>query len=407
MPYTVTDSADGCAGYAVVKEGENTPIPGGCHKTRADAIAHMVAIEADYQDGEPESEPSEERAEVNLVAPSFMKMSARRGLRLHEEGHSGEGLKPQTVEDARKMAEGVALSEDKWRRIAPWIARHIVDLDAVSPGEITAGLVAMLLWGGGSSKSSARRAQDYAERLVARLDEKRYDPDQPRDDDGKFGEGGGGGGDGGDDGGGGESTDKYGLPTVSDEKANEVASTIDTKSNSFVQGGGTVDGVDEESVEGAIDSANAVREAQASQGLSDEQKTALDRGHKMTQAALRADQADNVVLVARDAEGRTAGAIQFSAAKIDPETGLDVDEAGEYMKVHHLGSLGTVDGVGSALAREAIGEAARRGTGIVLEPWGANASAFWGKMGFREIPGGAGMYLTPASTKKISDRLGS
>lgn len=138
----------------------------------------------------------EERATPNLVAPSFMKASARRGLALHEEGESGEGLKPATVADARRMVEGTALSEDKWRRIAPWIARHIVDLDAVQGDEITPGLVAMLLWGGGSSKESARRAQAYAERVVAQLDnEKRYDPDQPRDADGKFGSGSGGGDD--------------------------------------------------------------------------------------------------------------------------------------------------------------------------------------------------------------------
>lgn len=107
---------------------------------------------------------------ANLVAPSFMKMSARRGLALHAEGESGDGLKPATVGDARKMVEGQALSEDKWRRIAPWIARHISDLDAVQGDEITAGLVAMLLWGGGSSKESARRTQSYAERIVAQLD---------------------------------------------------------------------------------------------------------------------------------------------------------------------------------------------------------------------------------------------
>ncbi len=137
----------------------------------------------------------EERATPNLVAPSFMKASARRGLALHEEGESGEGLKPATVADARRMVQGTALSEDKWRRIAPWIARHIVDLDAVQGDEITPGLVAMLLWGGGSSKESARRAQAYAERIVAQLDnEKRYDPEQPRDADGKFGSGSGGGG---------------------------------------------------------------------------------------------------------------------------------------------------------------------------------------------------------------------
>jgi hypothetical protein len=286
VPYTVIADANGCSGYAVVKEGEKTPIPGGCHTLKSDAIAHMVAVEAAYRDGEtvyeeemeesavrdgeelltprqkalyevyesiteafgmftqdigangahyvaespfkeegmicancvfyeggrgceivegdiapngicklwiineeilgvssPATEPEPEddveeepmeyeaRQEPNMVAPAFMRMSARRGLRLHEEGYSGEGLKPQTVEDARKMAAGEALSEQKWRKIAPWIARHIVDLDAVQGDEITAGLVAMLLWGGGSSKSSARRAQAYAERIISQLDE--------------------------------------------------------------------------------------------------------------------------------------------------------------------------------------------------------------------------------------------
>jgi len=108
-----------------------------------------------------------------------MAASARRGLVLHGEGESGEGLMPQTVEDARKMADGVALSENKWRKIAPWIARHIDDLDAVQGDEITPGLVAMLLWGGGSSKTSARRAQQYAEQLVARLDEEQRAPARP------------------------------------------------------------------------------------------------------------------------------------------------------------------------------------------------------------------------------------
>lgn len=126
------------------------------------------------QEGLLVSEPVEEGAsvearQVSLQAPAFMRASARRGLALHEEGLSGDGLVPQTVEDARKMAAG-EVSEAKWRKIGPWIARHIVDLDAVSGDEITPGLVAMLLWGGGSSKASARRAQQYAERIVERLD---------------------------------------------------------------------------------------------------------------------------------------------------------------------------------------------------------------------------------------------
>ena len=60
--------------------------------------------------------------EINRVAPGFMAASARRGLRLHAEGYSGDGLMPATVADARRMAEGVALSADKWRRIPGWIA---------------------------------------------------------------------------------------------------------------------------------------------------------------------------------------------------------------------------------------------------------------------------------------------
>lgn len=121
-------------------------------------------------EGEMEEPQSDEYRAVNLSVPAFMRASAKRGLALHEQGFSGDGLVPQTVEDARKMANGEALSENKWRKISPWIARHIVDLDAVQGDEITAGLVAMLLWGGGASKASARRAQAYAERVVANLD---------------------------------------------------------------------------------------------------------------------------------------------------------------------------------------------------------------------------------------------
>lgn len=118
------------------------------------------------------AQPAAQRAEPDLSAPAFMRSSAKRGLSLHEQGLSGDGLKPATVADARKMAAG-QISEAKWRKIAPWIARHIVDLEAVEGDEVTAGLVAMLLWGGGSSVQTARRAQRYAERIVAQLDEQR------------------------------------------------------------------------------------------------------------------------------------------------------------------------------------------------------------------------------------------
>ena len=115
---------------------------------------------------------------VNLAPPSYMRAAAKRGIKLHEEGFSGDGMRPQTVEDARKMASGT-VTEEKWRKIGPWIARHLVDLDAVTGNEITPGLVAHLLWGSGPSKSDARRAMAHAISVVEQIDEKRISASKP------------------------------------------------------------------------------------------------------------------------------------------------------------------------------------------------------------------------------------
>jgi hypothetical protein len=219
MPYGISANQSDCSNWAAVKiESDGSATTLECYVTKQDAIDRMVAqslaeglepagevgqrkmskrndemvslidaammllmqakssYESDEMDDEDEMEDepdelvedSEYRA-IDLSAPAFMRASAKRGLALHEQGLSGDGLVPQTVEDARKMAAG-QITEAKWRKIGAWIARHIDDLDAVEGNEITAGLVAMLLWGGGSSKASARRAQEYANRIVERLD---------------------------------------------------------------------------------------------------------------------------------------------------------------------------------------------------------------------------------------------
>jgi len=116
-----------------------------------------------------------ERRQVDLSPPAYMRAAARQGLRYHEEGLSGDGLRPQTVREARAMAEG-NVSADKWVRTAAWISRHLDDLDspAANPNNEdypSAGVVAHLLWGSGPSKARARRALEYAERIVARLEE--------------------------------------------------------------------------------------------------------------------------------------------------------------------------------------------------------------------------------------------
>jgi HK97 family phage prohead protease len=230
-----------CAGWATIKADspDATPETIGCHQSKDDAIAQMIAVslseemepmgdwatrklltDADlisdddlneqYEmkqadpsmevdalkraydavksildeivekigESELESEDDDEievemdsiaQRQIDLSAPQFMRDNAKRGLEYHAEGLSGDGLEPQTVEDARSMAAG-EVSPDKWRKIAPWIARHMVDLEAAD-GEITAGVVAHLLWGSGSTKEEAQRTMDYAQNIIDKLDD--------------------------------------------------------------------------------------------------------------------------------------------------------------------------------------------------------------------------------------------
>lgn len=107
--------------------------------------------------------------------PGYVSDNARRGLDLYEQGYGGDGLVEQTIRDARDMAAG-SVREDKVRLMGPWIARHIVDLDAPQNSDPDAdgypgpGLVAMLLWGAGPDKDGARRTQEWAEQTADGLD---------------------------------------------------------------------------------------------------------------------------------------------------------------------------------------------------------------------------------------------
>jgi HK97 family phage prohead protease len=111
---------------------------------------------------------------INQKAPAYMRAAARRGLELNEQGFGGAGLTQKTIREARLMAEG-QVSDDKWIRIAAWIARHMPDLDAPKnsnrqdPEYPGPGLVAHLLWGSGPTKRAAERAMSYADGVVARI----------------------------------------------------------------------------------------------------------------------------------------------------------------------------------------------------------------------------------------------
>jgi uncharacterized protein len=133
-------------------------------------------IEEDLEDelDEDVEDELEEARQVNLTPPAYMRAAARRGLELNRQGFGGDGLTDKTKQEARDMADG-RVSEDKWRRIAPWIARHLVDLDAPdanpnSENYPSNGVVAHLLWGSSGTKRGAQRTLDYAQGVIDRLD---------------------------------------------------------------------------------------------------------------------------------------------------------------------------------------------------------------------------------------------
>lgn len=79
----------------------------------------------------------------------------RKGLRLHEEGRSGEGLMSSTVAWARRAVAGDSLSPEKVKQMNAWFARHAVDKKPGwnAPGKETPGYVAHLLWGGDAGRA--------------------------------------------------------------------------------------------------------------------------------------------------------------------------------------------------------------------------------------------------------------
>lgn len=111
--------------------------------------------------------------EINQDAPAYMREAAQRGLDYYAEGLGGDGLVEATIRDARLMADG-KVSDEKWIRVAAWIARHLPDLDSPnadpdSENYPSPGVVAHLLWGSGPTKADAERALDYADGVIARI----------------------------------------------------------------------------------------------------------------------------------------------------------------------------------------------------------------------------------------------
>lgn len=129
-------------------------------KKMSDLVAASVVVD-DEQD---------ERAAGSLKPTAGMAAAAKRGLRLHEDGKSGDGLKPETVARANKIARREELTEDHVREMNAWFARHESASKSEGwdrPGEEKPGFVAWLLWGGTPAKNwSARKVKSMEGRAV-------------------------------------------------------------------------------------------------------------------------------------------------------------------------------------------------------------------------------------------------
>jgi len=100
---------------------------------------------------------------IDFAPPDGVREALRRGLALHEEGFSGDGLQSETVSWATRMAAGENVSPDKARKMAAWFARHAVDEKADWATEKTPGYVAWMLWGGDPGRA-------WAEKLGTQMD---------------------------------------------------------------------------------------------------------------------------------------------------------------------------------------------------------------------------------------------
>lgn len=160
MPYYISNENPECDGWAVEKEDGEVM---GCHRSRAAAIAQMVAISL-AEDVEPGGERS--AVKNNLPTNARMRRAAAEGLRLRAEyGRGGTSVGAGT---ARRIVDD-RVDLDLAVKMRAYFARHEVDKQA--PGFRRSdeqwpsnGFIAWQLWGGDAGREWAIRQVAAAER---------------------------------------------------------------------------------------------------------------------------------------------------------------------------------------------------------------------------------------------------
>jgi hypothetical protein len=97
---------------------------------------------------------------MSMTPPDAVRRNYRRGLQMHEDGQTGDGIEPVTIRMARKLADGGAVSEEWARKANRWWGRNARFLDAERD---TPAYASSMLWGGAAGR-------DWYASLVRRLD---------------------------------------------------------------------------------------------------------------------------------------------------------------------------------------------------------------------------------------------
>lgn len=97
--------------------------------------------------------------------------------------------------------------------------------------------------------------------------------------------------------------------------------------------------------------------------------------------------------VARDAQGRLAGAMTIFDGEGPWDMSMAANEQVAWLSLSSVGTTGRVDGTGSAFTKLALGRAKSLRQGAMLQPLDQTAARFWSAMGFTPTPSAHGMEM--------------
>lgn len=165
MPYYITNKHPKCkSGWATVNSSYELKA---CHKTKKQAVDHMVAISI-AQNMKPGGTFPKDRKKEGFLSlfkfftesandsyqpPQGVQNAAKRALKWISEGKAGPGFTDVGRKRATQLASGDAVSRDVVGRMKSYFSRHSVDKKATGfnsgeKGFPTPGRVAWDAWGG-------------------------------------------------------------------------------------------------------------------------------------------------------------------------------------------------------------------------------------------------------------------